>query len=154
MVGGVNATLMSGRAVAQSQTGSQDESTTTTGPFLGTTRMSEEHTWTQRADLNAAGSLASYDSLQNSQVVVRAEDGKSYADLRKEGKSNIDLGARLVRRVEDEVRKIMSTAEDAGVKVSTSVEKCRKLCSAGLVTELLLLPHSGLRQYVEALHSV
>ncbi|KAK3933941.1 hypothetical protein QBC46DRAFT_274799 [Diplogelasinospora grovesii] len=145
ILGGSNATLMGGMAASAASSRDLTGSFTVTAFWVSKTKTFEEHE--RNATATAAATMAGYDSLQGCDEKQEAKDPTSYSNLMQFAGDNKGRGWRLAGRVE---AKTAEMGLGAGGRSCISWGKCDEICREGLVVELLLLPYSGLRQYVEA----
>ncbi|KAK1753657.1 hypothetical protein QBC47DRAFT_415424 [Echria macrotheca] len=148
ILGGSNATMLAGATAAESY--SQSIHAEITIKILFARIDASFDKYEQSGYSSAVGSLAGYDTLER--VALDLGDGKaepaSFSEIIEKATANRARGDTLVNRAEAKMR-------EAGLDHDAIVswQKCEEICRAGLVVELLLLPYSGLRQYIEALHT-
>jgi hypothetical protein len=148
VLGGDNATVLSSSlgSVASSELSDM----LITGRIFGIKASKTKRSRGQSQHDNGAVNLTYMDSLANRSECMNAGIGKANNVKKLEaalerGRRNIAAGGRLNDRVGEVVDQI-------GLKASEQIsyDMCERVSQAGLVTEILLLPYSGLREYVVA----
>ncbi|KAK4197961.1 hypothetical protein QBC40DRAFT_256497 [Triangularia verruculosa] len=155
ILGGANATLLAGNAADEAFASHLRGSFTVKIAFIKINESFEERE--QRGSAAAGASLTGYDSLEGADIAVKAIDVSNYSEVIQGGVDNRNRGNMLPERVEQKTREMglkFTGGRDAvrNRDPTLSWGKCGELCQGGLVTELLLLPWSGLREYIVTMH--
>lgn len=108
--------------------------------FVKKTKSIEDHDRSKY--LNSSLTLDAFDSLDD--VEVLSSSGQQWAQLESTVESNCDKAYTLDRRVE-------SRLLERGLRNNSPVseDSCRVLGEEGVVSEILLLPYSGMRDFIE-----
>jgi len=144
MLGGSNANMLAGMAAESSSSMDISGSYTIKVAFIKKTKPIEHH---ERGGGGlAVGNLSAYDTLNSWDVNLAASERESYNGLMRAAEENSLRGWTLAARVQ-------AKAEEMGLQPGKRVSHtvCEGVCRGGLVVELLLMPYSGLHQYVAAI---
>jgi len=141
MLGGSNANMLGGMAAESSSSTDISGSYTIKVAFIKKTKPIEHH---ERGGGGLAiGNLSAYDTLNSWDVNLAVSERESYNALMRTAEENSLRGWTLAARVHAKAEEM---GLQSGKKVSHAM--CERVCHAGLVVELLLMPYSGLHQYV------
>lgn len=146
VLGGANATKLSGSTASGSSTEDLSAQIEAHLLWVSTTKHIEKHE--QSSHFAGKASIQSFDTLDIRQDSRSGDDQATWMQITQSAAENQIRGKILPKRVAERAQQLGLTD---GTKLSWA--KCEEICSKGLVMEIILMPFSGLRDYVAAVLS-
>lgn len=145
-LGGSNATMVSATVASSSESKDMAADVTAKIVFVEKAMHLEDHT--ARQTIQGTVTLTGFDSLDSWNGSKVCSDFTSYTTLRPIAEENLARAQTIEARSRQ--RMLVLGVQD---QAELAWETCIRLCERGVVAEILLLPFSGLRDYVQAIRS-